>query len=438
VALLKRSEKRNQDAELAVWEATRQRVESFLDRAQHFEGFTNTQDPSLALPLHGDERALLVVHGAQLVAPRRLPGHWIGGNTGFTFHVTKGVNYRVGATRGTYVSGEEQPEVVDTGVATFTDHRVVFTGTRHSQEWDFDKVLGYHHDDADSWTAIPVSNRQTVSGLRYNQEHAEEIRFALALGLARFHGSADSLVTDLSMQLSELDRDRPGGTPAATAPADTAPAAAPATNAADEPGAGAVAPGQAQADAPSLTAPGGAQAADAAGAGAPPANPFAAPVAAGAAAGAAGGLQSPYAQPAAAHEPETQEPEGQGSEGQGPEGQHSASTVAPGQVTGQAPGHGTGQVPGQASPDPAAGPQAEDAAAAAAEGAATPVQAETPGRAPTAGAGAAQGAAVAGVAQAGAASGASGGPAPGWYPDPYGAARLRWWDGTTWTGYVSP
>lgn len=25
---------------------------------------------------------------------------------------------------------------------------------------------------------------------------------------------------------------------------------------------------------------------------------------------------------------------------------------------------------------------------------------------------------------------------PGWYPDPYGHAPLRWWDGQAWTGHV--
>lgn len=28
--------------------------------------------------------------------------------------------------------------------------------------------------------------------------------------------------------------------------------------------------------------------------------------------------------------------------------------------------------------------------------------------------------------------------APGWFPDPQGVARLRWWDGTTWTQHTSP
>jgi hypothetical protein len=51
------------------------------------------------------------------------------------------------------------------------------------------------------------------------------------------------------------------------------------------------------------------------------------------------------------------------------------------------------------------------------------------------------------VVPAGAAIGASSSPAspalgtadppPGWYPDPYGQARLRWWDGWRWTEHLA-
>jgi hypothetical protein len=423
VALLKKSDKRNQASEMTEWEATRQRVQSFLDRAEHFEGFTNAQDPSLALPLAGDERALLVVHGAQLIAPRRLPGHWMGGTTGITFHVAKGMNARLGANRGHYVPGDEQPEVVDTGVATFTDHRVVFTGTRHSQEWEFDKVLGYHHEDGDSWTAIPVSNRQTVSGLRYNHDHAEEIRFALALGLARFHHSVDALVTDLRMQLSDVDRSRPGGpmlaaVPTATAvsgevavPAPVTPPvappgaypdpAAPAASAAVTTGPAAgwagpsapVAPmGPVEPAGSAGPIPGTPAAADQTGA----AEAEPAPATTAAATGVPTAPQEDLAVTASSARPED------------------AGTVAGPDGIG-APGATTELAPTTGSTDPAAvttGPAATSSG---------PLAGGTP----------------AGVAQAGPAPVATG-PAPGWYPDPYGAARLRWWDGTTWTGYVSP
>ena len=28
-------------------------------------------------------------------------------------------------------------------------------------------------------------------------------------------------------------------------------------------------------------------------------------------------------------------------------------------------------------------------------------------------------------------------PPPGWHADPWGQARLRWWDGRAWTGHVA-
>jgi Protein of unknown function (DUF2510) len=354
MSLFKKEYRHDETSQLVTWEATRQRVQSFLDRAQHFEGFTNAEDPSLALRLHGNERALLVVHGAQLIAPRRLPGHWTGGNTGITFHVAKGMTARVGATGGQPIQGAQEPEVVDTGVATFTDHRVVFTGTRHSQEWDFAKVLGYHHEDPDGWTAIPVSDRQTVSGVRYNADHADEIRFALALGLARFHHAQGTLISDLAMQAAELDRNRPGGPVMVGAPPS---AGMPAATTGAPAGAGAVA-GSPQT--PAGSTPAGAT-----------------PTGAEAASGAV-----PVAEAASGAVPV-------------------AEAAVP-------------AVPG-ASVEPEVGASAKAASSLA------PVSdsSQVPER----------------VA---AASGAANLPAAGWYPDPYRAARLRWWDGNTWTGYVSP
>jgi Protein of unknown function (DUF2510) len=204
VGLGDKGRERRQAADLAAWQTDRNRVQAFLARAETFGGATNAEVPSLPLELVEDERALLVLPGVHLIEPRRLPGHFMGGNSGFTFHVTR-------AHGGSPAGAEHEPTPIDTGVITVTDRRAVFSGSLHNRTWDYATVIGYHSHDDPPWTAVAVSDRQRISGIRYDASQAEEFRFALALGLARCHRSEASLIDDLRRQLDELDRQRPGG-----------------------------------------------------------------------------------------------------------------------------------------------------------------------------------------------------------------------------------
>jgi len=213
VGLGDKGRERRQAAQWATWRAERERVQAFMARAESFTGATNAEVPTLPLQLAEGERALLVLPGVQLIEPGRLPAHFMGGNGGFTFHVARTPVHGVAA-------GVEDPVPVDAGVITVTDRRAVFTGSLHTRTWDYAAVIGYHSNGRPPWTAIAVSDRQRVSGVRYDADHAEEFRFALALGLARYHRSVTSLVDDLRRQLDELDRERPVGigVPDTTAP----------------------------------------------------------------------------------------------------------------------------------------------------------------------------------------------------------------------------
>jgi Protein of unknown function (DUF2510) len=204
VGLGDKARERRQMADLAAWQADRGRVQAFLARAETFAGATNAEVATLPVQLLEGEHALLVLPGVHLIEPRRLPGHFMGGNGGFTFHVAR-------ADRGNLAGAEHEPTPIDTGVVTVTDRRAVFSGSLHTRTWDYTTVIGFHSNDHPPWTAIAVSDRQRVSGIRYDTTQAEEFRFALALGLARCHGSEASLVDDLCRQLDELDRQRPGG-----------------------------------------------------------------------------------------------------------------------------------------------------------------------------------------------------------------------------------
>jgi hypothetical protein len=197
-----RGRERRQAAELAVWQAERDRVQSFITRVETFTGATNAEVPTLPLDLVQGEHALLVLPGVQLIEPRRLPGHFMGGNSGFTFHVAR-------AARRRSAVDDAEPAPIDTGVITVTDRRAVFSGSLHLRTWDYATVIGFHSNAHPPWTAVAVSDRQKISGVRYDTGQAEEFRFALALGLARSHQAEASLVEDLHRQLDELDRERP-------------------------------------------------------------------------------------------------------------------------------------------------------------------------------------------------------------------------------------
>jgi hypothetical protein len=189
---------------LSQWEAARQQLTDFIAET----GGAPAAEQS-TLELKRGELPWLEYEGAGLVEPRRTPGHYQGGYQGFSFRIAKGVRYHVGGTRGTYVPGDERPTIIDTGTVTITDQRVVFRGMKQSREWAFTKLLGVEHDPTLPMTALPVSNRQKVSGFLYDQVHAPLVRFRLSLALAHHRNEVDHLRSSLEEELRQLDAERP-------------------------------------------------------------------------------------------------------------------------------------------------------------------------------------------------------------------------------------
>jgi Protein of unknown function (DUF2510) len=353
-------------AEQAAWQAELERLQWFVNRAEQAPGSTNAEDASIPVALHQGEHALLVLQGVDLLEPRRVPGHWSGGPNTFAFHVARRASAGQGTT-GEGTGGDLTFMPLDTGSVTITDRRVVFSGGREAREWDFQQALGFHNYDDPPWTAIPVTAREKISGVRYPSEAAEGFRFALALGMARACGGADSLIADLRNQLAEVESENPAGAAESTSTAAAAVAA---------PQPVAPQPLAPQPLAPQPLAP----------------QPLAPqPVA----------PQPVAVQPAVAQPVEAQPAVAQPAVAQPAVAQPAASE------------------PSFAEPVAAQVASAEPAVQVATTG---PAAAETT-------------AADAGSAQAEAASQL---PPPGWYPDPYGTARLRWWDGQGWTSHDAP
>jgi hypothetical protein len=117
------------------------------------------------------------------------------------------------------VQGEEVPTPIDTGTFTITNTRAVFVGAKATREWAWGKVLGVTHSDDPPWTAIAVSNRQKTSGVLYDKDHAEMVRFWIDLALGRATGSAGHLIADLQSEIAQLEM--PDQSPQLPGPAST-------------------------------------------------------------------------------------------------------------------------------------------------------------------------------------------------------------------------
>lgn len=211
------------------WQAEEDHLQALLVDAQTNIGV----HAGVPLALKKNERVFQVLTGAVLIEPKRLPGQWQGRSKGMSFHIAKGVNYRIGATKGHYVQGDEVPSPIDTGSVTITDQRVVFQGAKATREWAFSKLLGIQHvgSHKSPWTAIQVSNRQKVSGFMYTPVFADQVHFRLDLALAHFNSEVDEVVRGLTERIEEHHRLRRGAasvaaiTPQTIAPTSSSPPA---------------------------------------------------------------------------------------------------------------------------------------------------------------------------------------------------------------------
>jgi hypothetical protein len=153
------------------------------------------------------EVAYISVQGAGFVEPKRAPGQWAGRSSGFSFKVAKGVRYRVGASRGHYVQGEESPTVTDIGLFVVTNQRCVFVGEKRTTEWAYAKLLGFSLD-GEAIAIFNVSNRQKATGVKYTTEVEHILDPLIAAAIARFQSDEghQEVVAELGQAYGEAYR----------------------------------------------------------------------------------------------------------------------------------------------------------------------------------------------------------------------------------------
>lgn len=188
-------------AALAAWQSDQDMIDRALTMATYA---TTGRGIDSNIMLKAGEVALWSGPG-RLIEPRRGPGHYKGRSQGISVPIGHGVRYRTGASRGTFIAGDEVQTVVDSGTVTVTTTRVIFSGGNSTREWTYAKVVDMETSTDRALTLIHVSNRQKVSGVRSTALLSE----ALGLGLTIFQNDAGTVRAALEDEVRQHELERP-------------------------------------------------------------------------------------------------------------------------------------------------------------------------------------------------------------------------------------
>jgi hypothetical protein len=120
-----------------------------------------------------------------------------------------GVRYRVGAQRGTFVSGDPIQVYKEVGDVVLTTDRVLFNGMMNTKEWAFAKWNGAAASTDETDYIFHVSNRQKTSGILFSREDGRLFNRFLAQALNCEEEGIESVFKSLDGVLKDLAEDEP-------------------------------------------------------------------------------------------------------------------------------------------------------------------------------------------------------------------------------------
>lgn len=139
----------------------------------------------------------------------RSAGQYSATSQGLSIPVVAGIRYRVGATRGTYVSGDPIQKYGEVGDVILTTNRVLFNGMFNTKEWLFSKWNGAAASDDETDYIFHVSNRQKTSGVLFGARDGREFNRFLSCALIAAEYGIDRVIKEIDKNLKELEEDKP-------------------------------------------------------------------------------------------------------------------------------------------------------------------------------------------------------------------------------------
>jgi hypothetical protein len=145
----------------------------------------------------------------QLHEAGRTAGQYVGSSQGFSIPLFAGVRYRVGAQRGTFVSGDPIQVYKEVGDVVLTTDRVLFNGMMNTKEWAFSKWNGAAASSDETDYIFHVSNRQKTSGILFAGDDGRLFNRFLAQALNCEEEGIASVFKSLDGVIKELAEDEP-------------------------------------------------------------------------------------------------------------------------------------------------------------------------------------------------------------------------------------
>ena len=136
-------------------------------------------------------------------------GSYQGSSQGLSIPVVAGIRYRVGATRGTFVSGDPIQKYGEVGDVILTNPRVMFNGMFNTKEWAFAKWNGAAASADETDYIFHVSNRQKTSGVLFSAHDGREFNRFLSCALIAAEYGMDRVIKEIDKNVKELEEDKP-------------------------------------------------------------------------------------------------------------------------------------------------------------------------------------------------------------------------------------
>jgi hypothetical protein len=136
-------------------------------------------------------------------------GQFVAASQGLSIPVVAGIRYRVGATRGTYVSGDPIQKYGEVGDVVLTTNRVLFNGMINTKEWAFAKWNGAAASADETDYIFNVSNRQKTSGVLFSPRDGREFNRFLSCALIAAEYGIERMIEEVDKNVKELHEDKP-------------------------------------------------------------------------------------------------------------------------------------------------------------------------------------------------------------------------------------